>query len=446
MKKTVISVILLVLLIVPAFCQTALAANDPFTARVTDVDGVGDDDNGDGMVLFFQGNRTGERIVSSEEHNLRYTFLLVFDRNGKCVQVGNNLLFASRDNTWQNYIVIPERGFLIAFYYNESSFTTNVQIYNYYVSLCNVLTGKPEDDIYNYTLEIESDYTCKHDNGKLSFTYGTYGTVKGDCRDTDPDDRFESSTEQETPPEKIPKNGAYAKITGTDEKSSNIDGETVVLYNRSDSELKFISDEYDFLYKYVFVFDKNGGCTALGYNILMSSSNPDNNFITVPAGGFAVSFFYNSDSAKKNAEIYKIYSKAADANAVNTVLAPTRPVKGYIEDKYFIVYLDGDAPAVSPDESSETVSNDVSEISDTESSDSSEPTESSAVEVSEFSAVVDESENNTESSEVVAESSDASNDESSDGGADIGLIIGIVAVLIVIAGVAVFFFVKKKKA
>lgn len=154
----VFAALLAIAAFVPALLTAAAENGGSFTVEATELEGIGDDENGDGMIFLFEGETKKERVISSEDHNLRYMYIMVFDRYGACVQLGNNLVFASVDKSFQNYVVIPQAGFMIAFYYNDT-FSKNRALFDYYKALDSVLTGKA-DDIYNRTLAVESDFSA----------------------------------------------------------------------------------------------------------------------------------------------------------------------------------------------------------------------------------------------------------------------------------------------
>ncbi|MBP5231181.1 MAG: hypothetical protein ILO68_05560 [Clostridia bacterium] len=372
---------------VSALLPARAEAGGTFTVEATELDGIGDDDNGDGMIFLFEGESKKDRIVSSEDHNLRYMFLLVFDRYGSCVQIGNNLVFASVDAKFQNYVVIPQSGFLVAFYYNDT-FSKNLPLYNYYKALDGVLTGKT-DDIYNRTLAVESDFTASFKGMNITLQYGTEGTVTGDCTETDPDGQSggdgQESSEDDPPPEDLPDGAIAVRITGFDVRCSNVNGEVDVLYNEASVDEEFLSDDWNFRYMHVMAFGKDGICTQSGNNLVTAAENKSfQNSVKVPAGGFLVAFFYNASEAKKNEKLFQIYDDAnMNSPVYNSTIKPVFEVSAKVDGNYLIIWISDPSrqqggSGDSSGESGETASEDPSGVPDDPSSgeETEEPIES----------------------------------------------------------------------
>lgn len=128
-------------LVSAAFC-IAVAAEIPADARfeVFDLTPVDDDKDWyqDGIVVAFPNNSSEEISVASGDYQLRYVFILVFDENGTCVEVGNNLLSADDERAPefpQHDVKIPAKGFAIFFYYNANEGPANLALYEYYEAL-----------------------------------------------------------------------------------------------------------------------------------------------------------------------------------------------------------------------------------------------------------------------------------------------------------------------
>ena len=455
MKKTIVCFLLSFSLLVPLLALNVSA--ESITVNITDVDGICDDDNGDGLVFLFENKWADkERVVSSEEHNLRYMFIMVFDKDGKCVQIGNNLVFASRDANFQNYVVIPPKGFMLTFFFNADEAATNINFYNYYQSLSSILSGKTEE-IYNRTLKIESDFSASVRGMTATLKTGTYGNVLGDCTDTDPDDDNPIEV-VESPPENIPANGTYAKITEYDTKCSCYNGELVVINNKSDSEQEFLSDNYDFRYQYVFVFDKDGSCIELGNNLVMKSTESSfQNGVKVPAGGFIAAFFYHATEGPKNANVLEKYNKAlGDTSVANATIPPVNELKAYIEDDYLVLYLTGvklqndDAEVSSDGENSVPDEDDSQADENSESGDSSTDSEETSADDTETdeSVTPDESgdaSSENESSELESESEQSAEGNESEGESNAALIVIICVIVAAVIAAIVIIIIKKKK-
>jgi len=348
----------------------------------------------------------------------------------------------------------------VTFYYNDS-FPTNIDLFNYYTTLVATINGKPDQNIYNRTYEIESNFKASYTSlDAVSFSYGSFADFKADRTDNDPDDIYEGGEESETPPENIPEGGEYAKIKGYDSKCSAINGDVVLMSNTSDGEKFYDSDTYDFRYVYVLVFDKDGICIEAGNNLLMEKTDPGaQNGVTVPAGGFAVGFYYNAPNSVRNEGLYNIYTAATEGQSIaNSTMLPAKEIKGEVEGDYIILSLTGKANEIvsepSEDESveeseeapSEGESEEVSdEVSEGESSE--EPAdESSDEETASAEASMDEEASAEAQSEADAtgESSEESVGNTS-GGLPTGAIIGIIAAAVAVIAVVAVIIVKKKK-
>ncbi|MBO4277266.1 MAG: hypothetical protein J5925_02565 [Clostridia bacterium] len=457
MKRIIFaSLLALALLAVPLSCFFA-SAEETFTVNFTEFDGVGDDENGDGLVFVYEGRADSTRIIDSEKYNVRYMYIFVFDNYGHLVQIGNNLVFHSVDKSFQNFVVIPAGGFMVAFYYN-TDYPTNEKLYNYYKTVQDLLEGKPEDTIYNRTLLIESNFSGIHNDSTLELHYGSYGTVLGDCTATDPESDDEPVTgDPETstgpepepePPQHIPEGGAAARITLRDGKCSCVDGEVAFLVNETGTKAEFLSDDYDFRYMFVMAFDDKGVCTDIGNNLVATTGGDEfQHGVKTVSGGFVVAFFYNNDN-RKNTGLYELYQYATGgATIYNSTIKPTHPLNAYDEGEYIVVYK-GEETAV-PDESGE-----VSEPAESGSGESAaesaaesgtEPeSKADSAAVSEPSESADASEPG-ESGTGAAQSAAESAAEENSGGKT-GLIIGICAVVAAAAAAAVIIVKKRKNA
>ncbi len=88
----------------------------------------------------------------------------------------------------------------------------------------------------------------------------------------------------------------------------NMDGEVYVYLNTESTAKTLASDDYNFRYAYLLVFDSDGKITAVGNNLLKTTEQPDKDFqrsFEVPAGGFAVAFFGST-----NADLKSFYDDA----------------------------------------------------------------------------------------------------------------------------------------
>ena len=54
------------------------------------------------------------------------------EEDGTIAQIGNNLVFASVDTSFQNDVTVPANGFMVTFYYNATEGPTNLPVYEFY--------------------------------------------------------------------------------------------------------------------------------------------------------------------------------------------------------------------------------------------------------------------------------------------------------------------------
>lgn len=102
------------------------------TLPITEVDGTAiDEGDVDGQLYYYPAEANAERVVESESVNLRYSYIIVCDKNGTPLEAGNNLVFASFNDSFQNEITIPAGGFAISFYYNSDN-TANQDLFDIY--------------------------------------------------------------------------------------------------------------------------------------------------------------------------------------------------------------------------------------------------------------------------------------------------------------------------
>lgn len=120
---------------------------------ITEVDGTAiDEGDVDGQLYYYPAEKDAERVVDSESVNLRYSYIIICDKNGTPLEAGNNLLFASQDTNSQNEITIPAGGFAFSFYYNKDN-TANQELYDIYAELISGL------EVYNVTVPVVDSTT-----------------------------------------------------------------------------------------------------------------------------------------------------------------------------------------------------------------------------------------------------------------------------------------------
>ena len=178
-------------------------------------------------------------------------------------------------------------------------------------------------------------------------------------------------------------------------------------------------------------WSKWNGTTLSGHVYLTENVTLDS-MITIPAGGFAFSFYYNQDNTA-NQELYDIYAELISGLEVYNQTVPV------VDSTTYQFVKDGDMLAVVKNEKEEEESSEEEEESSEEApAESSEEEEESSEEAPAESS--EEEKTSAPSTSAPATSDPAPVDD----GAPIGLIVGIVAGVAVIA-VVVVLLIKRKK-
>ncbi len=142
------------------FVIHSMSKNLWYNAPVTAENGVAiDNGDVDGQLYVYPAGDE-DRVLESSEGNLRYSYIIVCDADGKAIEAGNNLVFAEVDSSFQNEITIPAGGFAFTFYYNSDN-TGNQELYDIYTEL--LPTG-----IFNATTSVDLPaYTFAYVDGWL---------------------------------------------------------------------------------------------------------------------------------------------------------------------------------------------------------------------------------------------------------------------------------------
>ena len=122
----------------------------------------------DGVVVLVNNPSGAEVKLASGDYRLRYLYILVFDSNGICVEIGNNL-FAEDDPRAaefpQHDVPVPAGGFAILYYYNAEA-PANAALNDFY----NDLGGAT---LYNETMKVSGKkYSAVIENKTVTIYFG----------------------------------------------------------------------------------------------------------------------------------------------------------------------------------------------------------------------------------------------------------------------------------
>lgn len=235
------------------------------------------------------------------------------------------------------------------------------------------------------------------------------------------------------------------------------DGIVVAIPNDGSEELSVASGDYQLRYVFILVYDQNGVCVEVGNNLLSADDERAAEFpqhdVKIPAGGFAVFFYYNANEGPSNLALYEYYEELGGTMYSNETGKATAG-KNYtaeIENNTVTVYFTSDAPAAepsAPEESSEASSEETEDPSAGTTTDTTtEPTESTTEGTTE-STTEGTSEGSAEdpTNGVTGGTSDTDATQEEEGGPNTGVIVAvIIAVVVVIGGAVAALAVTKKK-
>ena len=233
------------------------------------------------------------------------------------------------------------------------------------------------------------------------------------------------------------------------------DGIVVAIPNDSSETLTIASGDYQLRYVFILIFDETGVCTQVGNNLLSADDERASEFpqhdIQIPAGGFAVLFYYNANEGPSNIALYEYYEElggTAYSNETGRAASGKNYVAELENNTVTIYFAAAEAPAEPSDEPSDEPSEETSEEPSAEPSD--EPSEEPSEETPDASSEEpDDSDSKSSDPSSTAPTTDGGSDTDvsgeEDGGSNLVLIIGIVAAVVVAAGVVVAVVIVKKK-
>lgn len=182
---------------------------------ITEVDGTAiDEGDVDGQLYYYPAEKDAERVVDSESVNLRYSYIIICDKNGTPLEAGNNLLFASQDTNSQNEITIPAGGFAFSFYYNKDN-TANQELYDIYAELISGL------EVFNVTVPVVDSTTYQFvKDGMMLAVIKTVEEESSEEEEESSEAPAESSEEEEESSEEAPAESSEEEKTSAPSTSA----------------------------------------------------------------------------------------------------------------------------------------------------------------------------------------------------------------------------------
>lgn len=180
---------------------SASAANVPEDARFEVFDLTAADADvdwyQDGIVVAIPNDGDEELTVASGDYQLRYVFILLFDKDGVCVEVGNNLLSADDERAAefpQHDVKIPAKGFGVFFYYNANEGPANLALYEYYEALGGTMYS-------NETGRASKSYVAVLENNTVTVYFAAADAPAESAPSEAPEESSEAPAASETPDE-----------------------------------------------------------------------------------------------------------------------------------------------------------------------------------------------------------------------------------------------------
>ncbi|MBR5286309.1 MAG: hypothetical protein IKU30_05360, partial [Clostridia bacterium] len=164
MKKSIKKVLSLALM--TALLATSVISVIPVSAEGYDnnltltINGTDCSTSGKNIVLY-PNNNDSVRKINTSDYYFRYSKIMIFDGNGKLIEIGENMFANSPNETGsaQNYIYVPAHGFAIAF---SSSVSGLNSCYN---------TAKEGAVFYNSTISVIYDVYGSYSGNTLTVKY-----------------------------------------------------------------------------------------------------------------------------------------------------------------------------------------------------------------------------------------------------------------------------------
>ena len=430
---------LLALSLIPAYVS---AAEESFEVAISDDYNYAfdyDDETIDqnGKLSIYPNDSDEDLYLGSEVYNFRYIWLIVCDEKGNITEIGNNLLSDAQDaaNAYAPHgITIPANGFAIAFFYNDSH-PANSKVMGLYNEMLALFTPTGAA-IYNTMAELD-DCTYSAEYSDVAVTFYRYQKNGPSEKDPEDESEEEESSEPVAPPT-LEKGDFTAEITEFDAVGNDNDFSQIVVYKAESEDRVVTSDEFNLRYSFILICDAEGKIVEAGNNIVKESADAEGKFaqheITIPAGGYAVTFKYN-DTNNQQLNPWSFYKEVL---AMGTDGADLYNATVEIEGCDYTITLEDNTinfnrTTAGGDESSEA------ETSDAESEAVSEDESAATSEDASADTSAEASTATSEGNTATSEGDTATSEEGSS--AWIWILVAVVAVVAVVVVVII----KKKK-
>ena len=189
---------LMAIMLIFGTCAIYASAADSFVVALTDFDGVMPEESDDTFApVFVYPAENTDRVVTSEEFNFRFLFVLVCDKDGRVIEAGNNLFKASdpRANEFpQHDVTAPAGGHVVAFRYNNDV-TANQALFDFYTEA--IAKFAPTTDVYNETVKLTNcTYTITFKASSVTFTKDALEAAPDDSTDESADASSDASADE----------------------------------------------------------------------------------------------------------------------------------------------------------------------------------------------------------------------------------------------------------
>ena len=221
--KRIFASLMAIMLVFSMFAICASAEANSFQLAITEYDGVAVDEGTDvyaQVYVYPAGN--ADRVVTSEEYNLRYVFVLVCDKDGKVLEAGNNIFKSSDDRAAefpQHDVTAPAGGHVVTFFYNASN-PLNQEAYDFYNELLTKFA--PTTEVFNETAKLTNcTYTVTYNDSAVTFTRDAIEVTPDTSADESADESSDVSAD-ESADASSDASEALSDDASSDDVSSNV--------------------------------------------------------------------------------------------------------------------------------------------------------------------------------------------------------------------------------